>query len=187
MKMNLVRIQFAAIVMLAGASLLALDSSSEANGKPRDDEPADIVLARVPKKARLKRNPVENDPEAAMAGKKLFEQHCAECHGKIADGTKRGPSLRASRLRNAMPGEIFWIVTNGVVRRGMPAWSKLPEPQRWQIVTFLRELSGPPDSTGSNDAAPEAKNGIISPELSKSAAIEFGCSRVSGPSGRRCR
>ena len=31
-----------------------------------------------------------------------------------------------------------WLITNGVVRRGMPAWSKLPEPQRWQIIVFLR-------------------------------------------------
>lgn len=31
-------------------------------------------------------------------------------------------------------------MTNGVARRGMPVWSKLPEPQRWQIVSFLKSL-----------------------------------------------
>jgi hypothetical protein len=31
-------------------------------------------------------------------------------------------------------------LTNGVVRRGMPVWSKLPEPQRWQLVTYLKSL-----------------------------------------------
>jgi hypothetical protein len=41
----------------------------------------------------------------------------------------------------ATPGEIFWVVTNGVVRHGMPSWSKLPEAQRWQIVTFLQSLN----------------------------------------------
>jgi hypothetical protein len=36
---------------------------------------------------------------------------------------------------------LFWILTNGVVRQGMPVWSKLPEPQRWQIVTFVKSLT----------------------------------------------
>jgi hypothetical protein len=35
---------------------------------------------------------------------------------------------------------LFWVLTNGVVMRGMPVWSKLPEPERWQIVTFLKSL-----------------------------------------------
>jgi mono/diheme cytochrome c family protein len=26
------------------------------------------------------------------------------------------------------------------VRSGMPVWSKLPEPQRWQIVTYVKTL-----------------------------------------------
>jgi hypothetical protein len=32
-------------------------------------------------------------------------------------------------------------LTNGVVRRGMPVWSKLPEPQRWQLVSFIKSLT----------------------------------------------
>jgi mono/diheme cytochrome c family protein len=37
-------------------------------------------------------------------------------------------------------------MTNGAVRSGMPVWSKLPEPQRWQIVTYVKSLgpAGPP-------------------------------------------
>jgi hypothetical protein len=27
-----------------------------------------------------------------------------------------------------------------VVRKGMPVWSKLPEPQRWQLVTYIQSL-----------------------------------------------
>jgi hypothetical protein len=30
------------------------------------------------------------------------------------------------------------VLTNGVVRHGMPVWSKLPEPQRRQIVSYLK-------------------------------------------------
>lgn len=121
-------------------------------GQSGKDEPAELVLARVPAKAREKCNPFANEPEATAAGRKLFEQHCAECHGESADGSRRGPGLRVNAIRQATPGEIFWILTNGVVRRGMPAWSKLPEPQRWQIITFLRQAAG---QVPSEDGAPK--------------------------------
>jgi len=101
-------------------------------------------LAKVPDKARAKRNPMESDPDAVAAGQNLFEQHCLECHGSDGYGTKKAPSLRAEEVQNATPGAIFWILTNGVVRRGMPVWSKLPEPERWQIVAFLKSFKAPP-------------------------------------------
>jgi mono/diheme cytochrome c family protein len=100
----------------------------------------DAQLAKVPEKARLLPNPLESDPDATAAGRKLFEQHCAECHGNTAEGGKKAPNLRAEEVQEATPGTLFWILTNGVVRRGMPVWSKLPEPQRWQIVTYLKSL-----------------------------------------------
>ena len=182
MKMNL-NIQVVVLATLAGVSLFAFDRSS--GRVSRKDEPAAAVLARVPQKARSKRNPLETDPDAVQAGKKLFEQHCAECHGNTADGTNRGPSLRTVQLQQATPGELFWIVTNGVVRRGMPAWSKLPEPQRWQIVTFLREYAGLAASTASSDAATQVKNRSTSPEPLMSLVREFGPGDVNDL--RRCR
>jgi cytochrome c oxidase cbb3-type subunit 3 len=152
MKTNLALLHVTALLALAGAWLLRFGASVAfaQQGKSRHDEPVDVVLARVPEKARAKRNPFESDPEAATAGKKLFGQHCAECHGEAADGGKRGPSLRVGQLQHATAGEIFWILTNGVVWHGMPAWSKLPEPQRWQIIAFLREFDSSSNSTGTN-------------------------------------
>lgn len=104
-------------------------------------------LAKVPEKARLKRNPLEEDPEAAVAGRILYEQRCAECHGGAGEGSRKGPSLRASEVQNAEPGAIFWVLTNGVVRKGMPVWSKLPEPQRWQLVSYIKSLGAAPAKT----------------------------------------
>lgn len=98
-------------------------------------------LAKAPRKAVARRNALENDPNAVAAGANLFDQHCAECHGAMADGGRKGPSLRADQVQQASPGAIFWILTNGVVRRGMPVWSKLPEPQRWQLVSYIKSLS----------------------------------------------
>jgi mono/diheme cytochrome c family protein len=100
-------------------------------------------LAKAPEKWRTRENPLAADPDAVAAGRKLFEGHCAECHGETASGGRKGPSLRAQEVQQATPGAIFWVLTNGVVRRGMPVWSKLPEPQRWQIVTYLKSLGLP--------------------------------------------
>jgi len=95
-------------------------------------------LRKAPEKAVNRANPLEDDPEAVAAGKLLFEDHCAECHGADAKGGRKAPSLRVSEVRNATPGTLFWLLTNCAVRKKMPAWSKLPEPQRWQLVRFLK-------------------------------------------------
>lgn len=99
------------------------------------------ALAEGPEKARERKNPFEGDAQAVAAGGKLFEQHCAECHGRKAGGARKGPSLLREEVQQATPGTLFWILTNGVVRRGMPVWSKLPEPERWQIVAFLQSMN----------------------------------------------
>ena len=103
-------------------------------------------LAKAPPKAVRRRNPLEADPDAVAAGANLFDQHCAECHGEMAEGGRKGPSLRADPVQQATPGTLFWILTNGVVRRGMPVWSKLPEPERWQLVSYLKSLNPAPKS-----------------------------------------
>lgn len=114
------------------------DSASSDNDHHHHHRYAEF--AKVPEKARTKSNPLAEDPDAIVTGRKLFEQHCAECHGSMAEGGRKAPSLRTEEVQQATPGTLFWILTNGVVRRGMPVWSKLPEPQRWQIVTYLKSL-----------------------------------------------
>jgi mono/diheme cytochrome c family protein len=101
-------------------------------------------LTKAPEKALAKVNAFEGSPEAVAAGRKLFVQHCAQCHGNLAGGTRKGPSLLANEVQQAAPGALFWVLTNGAVRRGMPVWSKLPEPQRWQIVTYVKSLGTQP-------------------------------------------
>jgi mono/diheme cytochrome c family protein len=113
----------------------------------RHRSPVYAALAEAPESARTRSNPFAGDAREAAAGGKLYEQHCSECHGAKAGGTRRGPSLLDKDVQQAAPGAVFWILTNGVVRQGMPVWSKLPEPERWQIVTFLQ--SGGANSVGS--------------------------------------
>src|SRR5258708_21606548 len=88
---------------------------------PKYDPAIYAELQKAPEKARKRANPLQNDPDAVAAGGILFEQRCAECHGVAAQGGK-GPSLRAAEGQGAAPGAIFWILTNGGVRQGLPRW-----------------------------------------------------------------
>jgi mono/diheme cytochrome c family protein len=63
------------------------------------------------------------------------------CHGKEAEGFRKVPPLSRTDLRSASPGNLFLVLTNGAVRHGMPSFAHLPEPERWQIITYIRSLS----------------------------------------------
>jgi mono/diheme cytochrome c family protein len=94
----------------------------------------------VSEKDRARENPYREDPSASLAGAKLFQQHCAECHGENGMGDKRHPAVVSGHVRHATDGELQWLLRNGSLRNGMPAWSSLPEPQRWQLITYLRSI-----------------------------------------------
>lgn len=130
------------------SAAIVLSGLAPSQDKSTQDNTLYAELAKAPAKAAARRNPLEHDADAIPGGAKLFAQHCAECHGETAEGgkgNKKGPSLRVDEVQQATPGALFWLLTNGVVRRGMPVWSKLPEPQRWQLVSFLKSL-GPASS-----------------------------------------
>ena len=134
--------------LLVGAGFLWTTGARQpgTSARPQDARAESVYseISRAPEKARAKPNPLEKNPDAVAAGRILFEQRCAECHGDNATGGKKGPSLRAPEVQNAEPGALFWILTNGVVRKGMPVWSKLPEPQRWQLVSYIKSLGASP-------------------------------------------
>jgi len=127
-------------VCLALAAFCLAAGQSGDSAPPKSDTSVYGELRKAPVKAAARRNPLESDPDAISAGAKLFELHCAECHGANADGGRKAPSLRADEVQSATPGTLFWLLTNGVVRKGMPVWSRLPEPQRWQLVSYIKNL-----------------------------------------------
>jgi mono/diheme cytochrome c family protein len=99
-----------------------------------------LWMIKVPDKARAKQNPFAGEPTAVAAGAKLYRQNCASCHGSDASGIDNRPNLHSERVRAASPGELEWLLKNGSMRNGMPSWSRLPEQQRWQIVSYLKSL-----------------------------------------------
>lgn len=94
----------------------------------------------APASAAARVNPLEGRAELAAGGQKLFADKCAACHGHDGSGTGRAPDLRIADVQAQTDGALFWKITQGNTRTGMPTFSYLPEPQRWQLVLQLRRL-----------------------------------------------
>jgi hypothetical protein len=82
----------------------------------------------------------------------IFEKNLSEAEGlefgysvgvsrPIAQGTSRAPSLLSRRVQAETDGALFWKISSGDTRAGMPSFSYLPAPERWQLVLHLRSLA----------------------------------------------
>jgi mono/diheme cytochrome c family protein len=86
----------------------------------------------------------------AAAGFCAFETHCVMCHGALSvgrqtwvNGMTPDPPYLADAPQRWTPGELFWIIRNGVKMTAMPAWqTRLSERDTWNLVAFLE---GPPN------------------------------------------
>ena len=134
--------------MLAGV-LAVIACMAAANGS---------WLKHVPRKDRARVNPYAGQPDAIAAGAKLFADHCATCHGDDALGRGKRPSLRSERVQDATDGELAWLLRNGNLPRGMPSWSMMPEPSRWQVIAYVKSL-GPSVPSGPRRTATSSRQG----------------------------
>ena len=117
------------VAIIVGASLPVVCAQA------RDRDPEWLA----PPQASAKVNPLLKRPEAVAGGRKLFEQRCTTCHGDEGRGTAKGPDLTQRDVQAQTDGELYWKISTGNTRAGMPAFSFLPELQRWQLVLHLRE------------------------------------------------
>jgi len=88
---------------------------------------------------------VAADPAAQAMGERLFLNHCAQCHGSDAGGSKGFPSLRDHDwLYGGEPAAIRDSITNG--RNGiMPAFGPALGPEGVaNVVQYVRSLSNLP-------------------------------------------
>lgn len=98
-------------------------------------------LRNVPARDHHRANPYRDQPDAVSAGRWLYADHCSKCHGEDAEGNKKHPPLKSERVQHeASDGDLHWLLVNGDMRHGMPSWAKLPDPQLWQLISFLKTL-----------------------------------------------
>jgi len=102
---------------------------------------------KAPAGAKNVTNPLENHPLTLQKGKELYNLYCSSCHGEVGfgDGAARGPlgkkpaNFHSEKVKKQSDGELFWKLTNG--KQDMPAFEKiLKEDQRWELVTYLRNI-----------------------------------------------
>jgi mono/diheme cytochrome c family protein len=102
----------------------------------------------APPSAEKIKNPVSPNATSLEAGKKIFTDNCASCHG--ATGKGDGPvaagllphpaDLTSSAVQQQTDGALFYKISEG--RSLMPSFtSALTEHQRWDVVNHIRTLA----------------------------------------------
>jgi mono/diheme cytochrome c family protein len=122
------------------AAAFAFAGGAKNEDRMTDDRGVLSAIAAAPLKTRNWHNPYEGYADALLAGKKLYLQHCAECHGSNARGLGHAVNLHSPGVQNATSGELVWFLANGNLAAGMPSWSRMPVERRWQIVTYLKSF-----------------------------------------------
>lgn len=124
--------QWMCALLLAGATACCAAAGGDPNAG---------WLKKVPASDRDRTNPYAGQADAIAAGKNIFSNACARCHGTDGQGRKGRPALASGTLHAATDGEIQWLIKNGEPYRGMPSWGGMPQQQRWQLVAWLRSLN----------------------------------------------
>ncbi len=132
-------------------------------------------------RAEAQKNPFSGKPEAIAAGRVLYNQACVACHG--ADGRgDRGPSLATGTFsRGNADGEIFINIRSGIRGTQMPGFSNFTTEQTWQIVSFIRSLSGTATTPLSNDKA--TGDAVAGKAIFSGKAACLTCHQVNGAGG----
>ncbi len=114
----------------------------------------EVMMKGIPAPYAGRTNPLAPTKETMAAGKALFADNCASCHG--ASGRGDG---EAGKELNPPPADItrilgrrldrddffFWTISEGgeKLKTDMPAFKDvLSEKERWQIITWLRHGLG---------------------------------------------
>ena len=144
----------AVVVLMAEVSVLAQEKKNEPQAPAASDSqaapassPHNYVIS--PEDA-AKKNPSRFTAASVDRGKKVFKTQCAVCHGEKGDGKgdlakemklKLPDFTQPNSLSKRTDGELFAIVATG--KEPMPSEKgRMPEPQVWDLVNYLRALSG---------------------------------------------
>ena len=94
--------------------------------------------------------PADLDSQARLVnGTSHFAEHCAACHtapgveaSDMAEGMYPHPPVLTDVAQRRTPGELFWILKNGIKMSGMPSWGDHGDEDLWNTVAFMERLPG---------------------------------------------
>ena len=87
------------------------------------------------------RDPYDSSADIS-AGTDLFRSHCATCHGPGGSGRPRGPGLAHRQMvQGDSDWALFRTLSMGISGTAMPP-SGLPWLEKWQLVTYVRSVTG---------------------------------------------
>jgi mono/diheme cytochrome c family protein len=103
---------------------------------------------RHPEAQKLK-NPIPADATSIEEGRKLYQRHCASCHGPSAkgDGSMALAGGTPANLTDETwdhgpsDGEVFVVIRDGTSSDMEPYKDRLTDKQIWQVVRYLRSLA----------------------------------------------
>src|SRR5690242_16000936 len=99
------------------------------------------LAAQHEKEGEKPKHPFIGNPAAIEAGRKLFANGCAACHGAEGQGG-RGPNLRERIFWHPVDEDILYKSIQKGIGGGMPA-ANLSEDDTWRVVAFVRSLTAP--------------------------------------------
>lgn len=133
-------------IMIAALACALLLGACEREKRPTAAPPAASGTSSHSYAARAQeptKNRYEENAYAVSQGQTLFRAYnCAGCHSG-GGGGGMGPPLMDNKWRyGSDPENVFQSIAQGRPN-GMPAFGEhIPEDQIWQLVAFVRSLSG---------------------------------------------
>jgi mono/diheme cytochrome c family protein/rhodanese-related sulfurtransferase len=150
--------EFLQLAIASGRSQTAMAGYSQELGGPLTNEEIDRLVAHL--RAWQEGPAIEapggdahGDPER---GSRVFERHCASCHGQLAQGETAQSLNRAAFLSEASDAFLRYAIVHGREETPMPGFESKLQPQEIEdLVVFLRRFEQQPDVVPKHLSPPE--------------------------------
>jgi mono/diheme cytochrome c family protein len=96
---------------------------------------------KAPAREASNQNPFARDASAANKGRELYNDQCSMCHGPDGRGLANAANFHEPAVQRQSDGTLFWKITTGNTKKGMPSFKQTPENDRWQLVSYIRTFS----------------------------------------------
>jgi mono/diheme cytochrome c family protein len=141
-------------------------SEGEDDHDEADDGHSAAAHVEPPEEFASLKNEFAGDHEAIEAGEETYNTLCVTCHGEEGKGDGPGAAeldpkpadlSDSAMMSDLSDGYLFWRVTKGGAMEpfnsAMPTWEAgLTEEQRWQVISYIRTLSGTSGSMADDHA-----------------------------------